>query len=82
MARNVTHIVHVGKGFLTLCHIHTDEFVAWPMDFAIPLGAFDHAIHGLRNLVDFAISSPWQVAPQLFFTSTVGVLSGKVLCVI
>lgn len=60
MVRNVTHIVHV----------------AWPMDFAIPLAAFDRAIHGLRNLVDFAISSPWQVAPQLFFTSTVGVLSG------
>ncbi|KAG2030868.1 hypothetical protein BDR03DRAFT_973938 [Suillus americanus] len=60
MARNVTHIVHV----------------AWPMDFAIPLAAFDHAIHGLRNLVDFAISSPWQVPPQLLFTSTVGVLSG------
>lgn len=60
MARNVTHIVHV----------------AWPMDFAIPLAAFDHAIHGLRNLVDFAISSPWQVPPRLLFTSTVGVLSG------
>ncbi|KAG2142363.1 hypothetical protein DEU56DRAFT_979550 [Suillus clintonianus] len=60
MARNVTHIVHV----------------AWPVDFAIPLAAFEHAIHGLRNLVDFAISSPWQVPPQLLFTSTVGVLSG------
>lgn len=60
MARSVTHIVHV----------------AWPMDFIIPLAAFDHAIHGLRNLVDFAISSPWQVPPQLLFTSTVGVLTG------
>ncbi|KAG2097390.1 hypothetical protein BD769DRAFT_246669 [Suillus cothurnatus] len=60
MVRNVTHIVHV----------------AWPMDFAIPLAAFDHAIHGLRNLVDFAISSPCQVPPRLLFTSTVGVLSG------
>ncbi|KAG2335837.1 hypothetical protein BDR05DRAFT_920591 [Suillus weaverae] len=60
MTRIVTHIVHA----------------AWPMDFAIPLAAFDHAIHGLRNLVDFAISSPWQVPPRLLFTSTVGVLSG------
>ncbi|KAG1766333.1 hypothetical protein EV702DRAFT_1150480 [Suillus placidus] len=60
MARSVTHIIHV----------------AWPVDFAVPLAAFDHAIHGLRNLVDFAISSPWQVPPRLLFTSTVGVLSG------
>ncbi|KAG2119199.1 hypothetical protein DEU56DRAFT_747475, partial [Suillus clintonianus] len=47
MAKNVTHIIHA----------------AWPVDFTKPLAAFDHAIHGLRNLVDFAISSPWQVAP-------------------
>ncbi|KAG2340881.1 hypothetical protein BDR05DRAFT_977232 [Suillus weaverae] len=61
MARSVTHIIHI----------------AWPVDFAVPLAAFDHAIHGLRNLVDFAISSPWQVPPRLLFTSTVGVLSGQ-----
>ncbi|KAG2115628.1 hypothetical protein DEU56DRAFT_932582 [Suillus clintonianus] len=60
MAQNVTHIVHV----------------AWPVDFTIPLSAFDHALHGLRNLVDFAISSPWQVPPQLLFTSSFGVLNG------
>ncbi|KAG1725077.1 acyl transferase domain-containing protein [Suillus paluster] len=60
MARNVTHIVHA----------------AWPMDFAIPLSGFDYAIHGLRKLIDFAISSPWQQPPRLIFTSTVGVLSG------
>ncbi|KAG1732319.1 hypothetical protein EDB19DRAFT_2041542 [Suillus lakei] len=60
MARNVTYIVHV----------------AWPVEFAIPLAAFDPALHGLRNLVDFAISSPWQVAPQLLFTSSFGVLNG------
>jgi len=60
VARNATHIIHA----------------AWPMDFTIPLAAFDHAIHGLRRLIDFAISSPRQVSPRLLFTSTVGVLSG------
>ncbi|KAG1902324.1 uncharacterized protein F5891DRAFT_1127654 [Suillus fuscotomentosus] len=60
MAQSVTHIIHV----------------AWPMDFTAPLAAFEHAIHGLRELVDFAISSPWQVPPRLLFASTVGVLSG------
>ncbi|KAG1732311.1 hypothetical protein EDB19DRAFT_1912149 [Suillus lakei] len=51
MARNVTHIVHV----------------AWPVEFAIPLAAFDPALHGLRNLVDFAISSPWQSCASATF---------------
>ncbi|KAG2139356.1 hypothetical protein DEU56DRAFT_980346 [Suillus clintonianus] len=60
MVQNVTHIVHV----------------AWPVDFIIPLAAFDHALHGLRNLVDFAISSPWQVPPQFLFISSFEVLNG------
>lgn len=82
MAQSVTHIIHVGEEFVKLFHIYAETLVAWPMDFTAPLAAFEHAIHGLRNLVDFAISSPWQVPPRLLFTSTVGVLSGKVLRVI
>ncbi|OJA18266.1 hypothetical protein AZE42_05820 [Rhizopogon vesiculosus] len=60
LIRNVTHIIHI----------------TWPVDFTIPLSAFDSAIHDLRNLIDLALSSPRQAAPKLLFTSTVGVLSG------
>jgi hypothetical protein len=75
----VTHYIHVGKKPLPRFLVYTEKCVAWPVDFAISLSAFVPAIHGLRNLIDLAISSPRQVAPKVLFTSTVGVMSGETL---
>lgn len=54
---NVTHIVHN----------------AWPVDFKRPLQSFEKSLQGVRNLVDFALSSPYTDPPRLLFVSSIGV---------
>jgi hypothetical protein len=49
---------------------------AWPVDFTLPLSAFEPAIRGLRRLVDFALESPKSSPPRLLFASSIGVLNG------
>ncbi|KAF8200278.1 hypothetical protein BJ912DRAFT_1020035 [Pholiota molesta] len=56
-ATSVTHIIHN----------------AWPVDFNLALKSFEVNIKGLRNLIDFALSSPLQSLPTLIYTSTIGV---------
>ncbi|KAH9847100.1 acetyl-CoA synthetase-like protein [Lenzites betulinus] len=54
---SVTHIIHN----------------AWKVNFNLSLHSFDHDIRGARNLVDLAISSPFNTAPTILFVSSVGV---------
>ncbi|KAJ7894322.1 hypothetical protein B0H14DRAFT_802925 [Mycena olivaceomarginata] len=53
----VTHIIHS----------------AWPVNFNITLGSFEPNIRGLRNLVDFALTSPFSEPRTLLYTSSIGV---------
>ncbi|KIJ64864.1 hypothetical protein HYDPIDRAFT_132032 [Hydnomerulius pinastri MD-312] len=55
---SVTHIIHI----------------AWPVNFNLALNSFETAIRGVRNLVDFALSSLLPTPPKIIFTSSVGVL--------
>jgi len=57
MQRSVTHIIHN----------------AWPVDFNLSLMSFEPNVRGLRNLIDFSLSSPHAQPPKLIFTSSVGV---------
>ncbi|KAI0795720.1 acetyl-CoA synthetase-like protein [Abortiporus biennis] len=52
---SVTHIIHN----------------AWIVDFNLNLPSFESAIQGVRNLVDFALSSPYK--PHIVFTGSIGV---------
>ncbi|KAF9561000.1 acetyl-CoA synthetase-like protein [Agrocybe pediades] len=52
---SITHIVHN----------------AWPVNFNWPLSSFDESIHGLRNLIQLALSSPRPNPPSFMFVSTI-----------
>ncbi|PCH42383.1 acetyl-CoA synthetase-like protein [Wolfiporia cocos MD-104 SS10] len=55
--RSVTHIIHN----------------AWRVDFVINLSSFEDSVHGLRKLIDFALTSPLKIAPRVAFTSSIGI---------
>ncbi|KAF7349949.1 Acetyl-CoA synthetase-like protein [Mycena venus] len=55
--KRVTHIIHS----------------AWPVNFNITLGSFEPNIQGLRNLVDFSLTSPFSEPRTLLYTSSIGV---------
>ncbi|KAF9561175.1 NAD(P)-binding protein [Agrocybe pediades] len=57
LRRSVTHILHN----------------AWPGDLSLPLEAFEPCISGLKNLIDFALSSSTTSPPPIVFVSTTGV---------
>ncbi|GJJ05917.1 putative secondary metabolism biosyntheticenzyme [Clathrus columnatus] len=47
---------------------------AWSVNFNISLASFEPAIRGVRNLIDFALSSPYSTPPRILFTSSVGII--------
>ncbi|GJJ05919.1 putative NRPS-like protein biosynthetic cluster [Clathrus columnatus] len=47
---------------------------AWNVNFNISLASFEPAIRGVRNLINFALSSPYSTPPRLLFTSSVGTI--------
>ncbi|GJJ05918.1 putative secondary metabolism biosyntheticenzyme [Clathrus columnatus] len=47
---------------------------AWNVNFNISLASLEPAIRGVRNLVNFALSSPYSTPPRLLFTSSVGII--------
>ncbi|KAF8990609.1 hypothetical protein BDQ17DRAFT_1433645 [Cyathus striatus] len=53
----VTHIIHN----------------AWTVDFNLSLISFENNIKGLRNLIDFAISSPHKSSVKFVYSSSIGV---------
>ncbi|KAF8878687.1 hypothetical protein CPB84DRAFT_1793984, partial [Gymnopilus junonius] len=57
MKSSVTHVIHN----------------AWPVDFNRSLTSFEPNIKGLRNLIDFALSSTCSMPPVLVYTSSIGV---------
>ncbi|KAF9471438.1 acetyl-CoA synthetase-like protein [Pholiota conissans] len=57
MQYSITHIIHN----------------AWPVDFNLALTSFEANIMGVRNLINFALSSPLPSPPTLIYTSTIGV---------
>ncbi|KAF8890513.1 hypothetical protein CPB84DRAFT_1849102 [Gymnopilus junonius] len=57
MKSSVTHIIHN----------------AWPVDFNLALASFEKSVRGVRNLIDFSLTSPRSSPPTLVFTSSVGV---------
>ncbi|CAL1709823.1 unnamed protein product [Somion occarium] len=57
MRDSITHIIHN----------------AWPVDFNLNLISFEKHLQGTRNLVDFALSSPFIDAPRLMFISSIGI---------
>ncbi|EGN97840.1 hypothetical protein SERLA73DRAFT_109083 [Serpula lacrymans var. lacrymans S7.3] len=60
MRTSVTHIIHN----------------AWPVDFNLTLNTFDPQVKGVRNLIDFALSSPLPTPPRLAYISSGGILQG------
>ncbi|CAL1709820.1 unnamed protein product [Somion occarium] len=54
---SVTHVIHN----------------AWPVDFKLSLISYEKHVQGVRNLVDFALASPYSDPPRLLFVSSVGV---------
>ncbi|KAK6966634.1 acetyl-CoA synthetase-like protein [Favolaschia claudopus] len=58
MFARVTHIIHS----------------AWPVHFSIGLSSFEPNILGLRNLIEFSLTSPFAQARTLLFTSSIGIL--------
>lgn len=57
MRKTVTHIFHI----------------AWNVNWNLPLSAFEPLIQGLRNLINFALSSELPVPPRLIYPSTISV---------
>ncbi|TFY76506.1 hypothetical protein EWM64_g7507 [Hericium alpestre] len=49
---------------------------AWPVDFKLSLGSFEPSIHGLRNLVDLALSSLLPTPSCVAFTGSIGIFQG------
>ncbi|GJJ05921.1 putative NRPS-like protein biosynthetic cluster [Clathrus columnatus] len=47
---------------------------AWNVNFNISLASFEPAIRGVRNLINFALSSPYSTPPRILFTSSVGTI--------
>ena len=56
---------------------NSDPPIAWTVDFNLTLQQFQPQVAGLRNLVDFALSSPHNTPPPLLFTSSIAVLGRK-----
>lgn len=50
------------------------HLLAWRVDFNLALTSFESNIRGLRNLVNFALSSPLTEPARIVFTSSVGTL--------
>jgi thioester reductase-like protein len=74
MQQSVTHIIHNGRRFWSSAASTLTMFPpAWPVDFNLALTSFEANIRGLRNLIDFALSSPLHQPPTLIYTSTIGV---------
>ncbi|TFK38857.1 hypothetical protein BDQ12DRAFT_629926 [Crucibulum laeve] len=57
MLHSVTHVIHN----------------AWPVDFNLALASFEPNVKGLRNLIDFALSSPLHQPSKFIYTSSIGV---------
>ena len=55
----------------------THGFVlAWKVDFNQTVASFKTLLDGTRGLVDFCLTSPYESAPKLLFTSSVSVFKG------
>ncbi|RFU26072.1 hypothetical protein B7463_g10277, partial [Scytalidium lignicola] len=54
-----------------LKHVTNIIHTQWQVDFNLSLPSFSKHIHGIRNLVDFAVASSRDAA--IFFTSSVGI---------
>ncbi|GJE93538.1 acetyl-CoA synthetase-like protein [Phanerochaete sordida] len=46
---------------------------AWPVNFNMSLRSFEPSVHGVRNLIDLALASPFPAPPPLAFVSSIGV---------
>lgn len=55
------------------------EFVAWKVDFNLSIASFERDMEGVRNFVDFALSSPYINAPTVMLVSSIGVFRSKPL---
>ena len=51
--------------------------IAWPVDFNLNLISFEKHLQGTRNLVDYALSSPFIDPPRLMFISSIGIFRRK-----
>ena len=51
--------------------------VAWQVNFNLKVTSFEGDLQGLRNLLDFALSSPYTVPPRFMFVSSIGVLTSE-----
>lgn len=54
-----------------------DASIAWPVDFNLTLKSFEKTLQGVRNLVQFALSSSFEIAPQIVFVSSIGIFNRK-----
>ncbi|ORY34306.1 putative L-aminoadipate-semialdehyde dehydrogenase [Naematelia encephala] len=50
---------------------------AWPVNFVLSISSFDEHVGGVVNLLNLALTSPRQVKPAFFFSSSVGTRQGR-----
>ena len=79
MKSSVTHIIHNGEFYYVPNPGSTPDiiYVAWPVDFNLALSSFEKSIRGVKNLVDFSLTSPRFPPPTLIFTSSIGVFQSE-----
>lgn len=74
----MTHVIHLGMNVcvMELLYCMADNgSVAWPIELLSQLSSFELAIRGVRNIIDFAVSSEAQV--KLLFASTTGMIRSE-----
>lgn len=50
--------------------------IAWKVNFNQTVASFKDLLDGTRALVDLCLTSPYELAPRILFTSSVGVFKG------
>ncbi len=74
---SVTSIIHNGTFVSHVYHTKLIQRLAWRVDFNLSLSSFKLLVQGTRNLIDIAISSPFQTPPRILFVSSVATLLGE-----
>jgi nucleoside-diphosphate-sugar epimerase len=67
---------------IRFCSAAEALLTAWRVDFNLALASFESSLAGVRNLVDFAISTRLAKPPRIVFTSSVSVLRSKPDCLL
>ena len=57
----------------------TVSLIAWRVDFNLSLPSFEVDLKGVRNFIELALSSPYDIPPKINFVSSVGIFGSMFL---